>query len=69
MTRDLPSKLKELNEILIPMIPVKPVTGEGCGSKQELIQNLKEEALRLYETKKQNFRSRSRFVRLSVSLF
>ena len=43
--------LKELNEILIPMIPVKPVTGEGCGSKQELIQNLKEEALRLYETK------------------
>ena len=43
--------LKELNEILIPMIPVKPITGEGCGSKQELIQNLKEEALRLYETK------------------
>ena len=47
--------LKELNEILIPMIPVKPVTGEGCGSKQELIQNLKEEALRLYETKEAQF--------------
>ena len=47
--------LKELNEILIPMIPVKPVTGEGCGSKQELIQNLKEEALRLYETKEAEF--------------
>ena len=47
--------LKELNEILIPMIPVKPVTGEGCGSKQELIQNLKEEALCLYETKEAEF--------------
>lgn len=47
--------LKELNEILIPMIPVKPITGEGCGSKQELIQNLKEEALRLYETKEAEF--------------
>ena len=47
--------LKELNEILIPMIPVKPVTGEGRGSKQELIQNLKEEALRLYETKEAEF--------------
>ena len=47
--------LKELNEILIPMIPVKPVTGEGCGSKQDLIQNLKEEALRLYETKEAEF--------------
>ena len=47
--------LKELNEILIPMIPVKQVTGEGCGSKQELIQNLKEEALRLYETKEAEF--------------
>ena len=34
--------LKELNEILIPMIPVKPLTGEGGGSKQELIQNLQE---------------------------
>ena len=47
--------LKELNEILIPMIPVKPATGDGCGSKQELIQNLKEEALRLYETKEAEF--------------
>ena len=47
--------LKELNEILIPMIPVKPITGEGCGSKQELTQNLKEEALRLYETKEAEF--------------
>ena len=50
--------LKELNEILIPMIPVKPITGEGCGSKQELIQNLKEEALRLYETKEAEFPER-----------
>ena len=47
--------LKELNEILIPMIPVKPITGEGCGSKQELIQNLKEEALRIYESKEAEF--------------
>ena len=47
--------LDELNEILIPMIPVKPITGEGCSSRDELIQNLKEEALRLYETKEAEF--------------
>ena len=47
--------LNELNEILIPMIPVKPITGEGCSSREELIQNLKEEALRLYETKEAEF--------------
>ena len=47
--------LQELNEILIPMIPVQPVTAEGVGSKKELIQNLKEEALRLYESKEAEF--------------
>lgn len=47
--------LQELNEILIPMIPVEPVTAEGLSSKKELIQNLKEEALRLYESKEAEF--------------
>ncbi|MCI5730050.1 MAG: preprotein translocase subunit SecA [Eubacterium sp.] len=47
--------LQELNEILIPMIPVEPVTAEGVSSKKELIQNLKEEALRLYESKEAEF--------------
>ena len=51
--------LKELNEILIPMIPVEPVTydkeRDGATSKSELIQSLKEEALRLYESKEAEF--------------
>lgn len=51
--------LKELNEILIPMIPVEPVTydkeRDPNTSKSELIQSLKEEALRLYESKEAEF--------------
>ena len=51
--------LNELNEILIPMIPVEPVTfdktrDEGI-TKYDLIQRLKEEALRIYESKEAEF--------------
>ncbi len=47
--------IRELNEILIPMIPVEPVTVDGDMTKSELIQKLKEEALRLYESKEAEF--------------
>ena len=51
--------LTELNEILIPVIPVEPVTfdktrDEGI-TKSDLIQRLKEEALRIYESKEAEF--------------
>ena len=51
--------LEELNEILIPAIPVEPVVfdknrDEGI-TKSDLIQRLKEEALRLYESKEAEF--------------
>lgn len=47
--------IHELNEILVPMIPVEPVTVEEPMTKSELIQKLKEEALRLYESKEAEF--------------
>ncbi len=51
--------LNQLNEILIPMIPVEPVTYDKERdkdiSKKALIQSLKEEALRLYESKEAQF--------------
>lgn len=47
--------LSELNEILIPMIPVEPVEATDSTTKSELIQKLKEEALRLYESKEAEF--------------
>ena len=51
--------LEELNEILIPMIPVEPVTYDPARdtnmSKNSLIQDLKEEAMRLYESKEAEF--------------
>ncbi len=46
--------LNELNQSLIPIIPVEPVTTEiaqECHSKANLKQYLKEEAVRLYEQK------------------
>jgi len=51
--------LNELNEILIPMIPVKPVVFdrerfEGI-TKADLIQQLQEEAVQLYEEKEAEF--------------
>lgn len=47
--------LRELNEILIPMIPVEPIEAKDCTTKSELIQKLKEEAFRLYESKEAEF--------------
>ncbi len=51
--------LQELNEILIPVIPVQPISydkeRDGDMAKSELIQNLKEEALRIYESKEAEF--------------
>lgn len=51
--------LDELNEILTPMIPIEPVTFDPERdkniSKSGLIQDLKEEALRIYESKEAEF--------------
>lgn len=52
--------LSELNEILLPNIPIKPVTltdeqKEKGMKKAELTQALKEEAVRLYEAKEAEF--------------
>ncbi len=51
--------LNELNEILIPMIPVEPISynpeTDKSISKSSLIQDLKEEALRIYESKEAEF--------------
>ncbi len=52
--------LSELNEILLPNIPIKPVTltdeqKEKGMKKAELSQALKEEAVRLYEAKEAEF--------------
>ncbi len=51
--------LEELNEILIPMIPVKPLVFdrekfEGI-TKARLIEDLQEEAMRIYESKEAEF--------------
>ena len=51
--------LEELNEILVPIIPITPVSADilkdDTMNKSVLIQNLKEEALRLYESKEAEF--------------
>lgn len=51
--------LNELNEILIPMIPMEPVKisdyAEDNLTKSGLIQDLKEKALRIYESKEAEF--------------
>ncbi|MCI8490324.1 MAG: preprotein translocase subunit SecA [Lachnospiraceae bacterium] len=50
--------IKELNEVLIPMIPVEPVTPEqisGMKSSKELKHALKEQAVKLYEVKETEF--------------
>ena len=51
--------VNELNDLLIPIIPIKPVSlskdeMEGM-NKKVLIQNLKEEAVRIYEDKEAEF--------------
>ena len=51
--------LEELNEILVPVIPIAPVSADilkdDTMNKSVLIQDLKEEALRLYESKEAEF--------------
>ncbi len=51
--------LEELNEILIPVIPIRPVSSDILNddtmNRSVLIQDLKEEALRLYESKEAEF--------------
>ena len=51
--------VNELNRLLIPIIPVKPVRKEdiASGSAAELKQKLKEEAVKLYEQKEAEFPS------------
>ncbi len=47
----------ELNELLLPVIPIQPVTASRVnkGKKSSLIQQLKEEAVKLYEAKEAEF--------------
>ena len=50
--------LVELNQLLLPVIPLEPVTHESIGtkiSKNELKQMLKEKAVKLYEAKEAEF--------------
>ena len=49
--------LSELNSVLIPIIPVKPVTKEKVDGikKNQLKQDLKEEAVKIYEEKEVEF--------------
>ncbi len=50
--------IKELNEILLPMIPIEPVTPDiiaDMKSSKELKHILKERAVKLYETKETEF--------------
>ncbi len=49
--------IEELNQVLIPLIPIKPVTREDIENvrKDQLKQKLKEEAVKLYEEKESEF--------------
>ncbi len=49
--------LKELNSLLLPTIPLQPITPERIrkGKKNDLKQQLKEEAVKLYEDKEAEF--------------
>ncbi|MGN0386671.1 MAG: preprotein translocase subunit SecA [Lachnospiraceae bacterium] len=49
--------LKELNSLLLPLIPLEPVTKERihANRKNGLLQQLKEEAVKLYEAKEAEF--------------
>ena len=47
--------LAELNGLLLPVIPLEPVKVEGRMKKNELKQSLKEQAVKLYETKEAEF--------------
>ena len=47
----------ELNQLLLPVVPLQPVSGERVNvkKKNELFQQLKEEAVKLYEAKEAEF--------------
>ena len=47
----------ELNQLILPVIPLKPITRERIrgNRKNELLQQLKEEAVKLYEAKEAEF--------------
>ena len=48
--------LSELNSILLPIVPVQPVTDvSGYKKKDQLIHDLKEQAVKLYEAKEAEF--------------
>jgi preprotein translocase, SecA subunit len=49
--------LNELNNLLLPIVPLEPITIEAVKSlnKKELIQQLKEDAVKLYEAKESEF--------------
>ena len=49
--------LNELNNLLLPIVPIEPVSKERIGKKKknELMQQLKEEAVKLYEMKEAEF--------------
>ena len=50
--------LKELNSLLLPIVPLKPITLTDemkKMKKKELMHNLKEQAIKLYETKEAEF--------------
>lgn len=61
ISNEMPSEewdIKELNEILLPMIPIEPVTPDiiaDMKSSKELKHILKERAVKLYETKETEF--------------
>ena len=61
ISNELPSQewdVKELNEILLPMIPLAPVTPEDVQemkNNKELKHSLKEKAVKLYEAKETEF--------------
>ena len=54
---DTPENLQELNRVLIPIIPVRPLTPESVHgmSRNKIKQALKEEAGKLYEAKEAEF--------------
>ena len=49
--------LNELNNLLLPIVPLEPISKERVGKKKknELMQQLKEEAVKLYEMKEAEF--------------
>lgn len=61
--------LKELNEVLLPTVPLKPVTRGRITklTRDGLKQQLKEEAVKLYEDKEAEFPEPKQSVKLNVS--